>query len=64
MLSRELLDILRCPRCGGELRHDEMKHLLRCIKCAKGYAVVDDIPILMADETTARKNVDGAGRER
>ncbi len=53
MLKRELLDILVCPKCKGELEYDTKKEELLCHKCKLAYQVKDDIPIMLIDE--ARK---------
>ncbi|MGD0339239.1 MAG: Trm112 family protein [Bacteroidota bacterium] len=50
MLSQELLDILCCPKCKGDLLYDAAGNSLTCKKCAKVYAVKDDIPILLVDD--------------
>src|SRR5215831_17876094 len=39
-----LIDILRCPRCGGVL-HDE-ESLLRCHDCGQTYPIMEGIPQL------------------
>ncbi len=50
-LSPELLDILVCPRCKGELEHRlKPDEKLVCHKCRLVYAVEDDIPIMLIDE--------------
>jgi len=51
-LSKELLDILVCPRCKGELRYDEQESALDCPACRLRYPVRDDIPIMLVDEAT------------
>ncbi|MGQ9464724.1 MAG: Trm112 family protein [bacterium] len=53
MLKRELLDILVCPKCRGDLKYDEDKQELICFKCRLAYQIKDDIPIMLIDE--ARK---------
>lgn len=53
MLKRELLEILVCPKCRGNLEYDEDKQELICIRCKLAYQIKDDIPIMLIDE--ARK---------
>ncbi len=53
MLKRELLDILVCPKCKGELEYDKEKQELICHRCKLAYAIKEDIPIMLIDE--ARK---------
>jgi uncharacterized protein YbaR (Trm112 family) len=49
-LSQELLDILVCPKCKGELLYQEDKCRLLCEACQLAYPVRDDIPVLLIDE--------------
>jgi uncharacterized protein YbaR (Trm112 family) len=52
-LSPELLKILVCPKCKGELEHrTEPSEQLVCHACRLAYAVEDDIPIMLIDEAT------------
>jgi len=53
MLKRELLDILVCPQCRGELQYDNKKEELICSRCHLAFPVKDDIPIMLIEE--ARK---------
>jgi uncharacterized protein YbaR (Trm112 family) len=53
MLKQELLDILVCPKCKGDLEYDKDKEELICRKCKLAYLIKDDIPIMLIDE--ARK---------
>lgn len=50
MISQELLDILACPQCKGELRLTEKKDGLVCESCQLLYKIRDDIPIMLIDE--------------
>jgi hypothetical protein len=52
MLKRELLEILCCPKCKGDLDYDEEKCTLTCKKCGKVYTVENDIPIMLVDDDT------------
>ena len=49
-LSQELLDILVCPQCKGELRYQQENKRLLCDACHLAYPVRDDIPVLLIDE--------------
>lgn len=52
-VTKELLDILVCPNCRGELRYDEPGQTLTCVgECHYIYPVRDDIPIMLIDEAT------------
>ncbi len=50
MLNKQLLEILACPKCKGELEYDAEKDLLRCHKCRLIYKIEDDIPNMLIDE--------------
>jgi uncharacterized protein len=51
-LSRELLDILVCPKCKGDLEYREHEGALLCHACRLRYPVRDDIPIMLIDEAS------------
>jgi uncharacterized protein YbaR (Trm112 family) len=50
MLSKELLEILVCPQCKGDLEYDTENQKLRCHACRVAYPIQDDIPIMLIDE--------------
>jgi uncharacterized protein YbaR (Trm112 family) len=49
-LSRDLVDILACPKCKGPvtLRPDESA--FECAACKLAYLVVDEIPNFIVEE--------------
>ena len=49
-ISKELLEILACPKCKGELRLNETRDGLICEQCRLLYEIRDDIPIMLIDE--------------
>jgi uncharacterized protein YbaR (Trm112 family) len=50
-LPDELLEILVCPKCHGDLEYrQEPAEALVCHACRLVYAVEDDIPIMLIDE--------------
>jgi uncharacterized protein YbaR (Trm112 family) len=51
-ISQELLEILACPQCKGDLALTEAKDALVCEACRLKYAIKDDIPIMLIDEAT------------
>ena len=51
-LAPQLLAILVCPKCKGELEYQEAESSLICRRCALRYPVRDDIPILLVDEAS------------
>ena len=51
-LSPQLLEILVCPKCKGELEYREQESTLVCHQCKLRYPVRDDIPIMLIDEAS------------
>jgi uncharacterized protein YbaR (Trm112 family) len=49
-LSKNLLDILVCPKCKGEIILLEDNSGLVCQVCRLKYPVRDDIPVMLIDE--------------
>ena len=50
MLSDELLKILACPKCKGDLVYQKEDEVLICSACRLKYQVKDDIPVMLIDE--------------
>jgi uncharacterized protein YbaR (Trm112 family) len=49
-ISKELLEILACPKCKGDIYLTEKGDGLICDKCRLLYEIRDDIPIMLIDE--------------
>ncbi|MCF8112066.1 MAG: Trm112 family protein [Desulfobacteraceae bacterium] len=49
-ISRELLDILVCPKCKGEIYLNQDEDGLICENCRLVYEIRDDIPVMLIDE--------------
>lgn len=49
-VKKELLDILACPKCKGEIHLNEKEDGLICDSCKLLYEIRDDIPIMLIDE--------------
>jgi len=49
-ISKELLDILACPKCKGNIYLNEEEDGLICDKCKLMYEIRDNIPIMLIDE--------------
>jgi hypothetical protein len=49
-ISPELLEILACPKCKGDIRLNEKGDGLVCSSCRLLYPIQDDIPIMLIDE--------------
>lgn len=51
MLSKQLLDILACPKCKGDIKYNKIKNNLTCGKCRLIYKVLDgDIPDMLIED--------------
>ncbi len=49
-IDKQLLDILACPKCKGDLELTESGDGLICRACRLKYEIKDDIPIMLIDE--------------
>ncbi|MCX7001359.1 MAG: Trm112 family protein [Candidatus Sumerlaeota bacterium] len=49
MISKELLEILACPKCKGPLDWDKENDTLICQVCRLRYPIIDGIPELLLD---------------
>ena len=49
-ISKELLEILVCPRCKGDLRLNPAEDGLICDRCRLLYEIREEIPIMLIDE--------------
>ena len=49
-ISKDLLDILACPKCKGEITLTPAGDGLVCGACKLLYPIKDDIPIMLIDE--------------
>jgi uncharacterized protein YbaR (Trm112 family) len=49
-ISQELLEILICPACRGELELKQDGSGLKCLECKRVYPIRDDIPVMLVDE--------------
>jgi uncharacterized protein len=51
-LSPQLLAVLVCPKCRGEIEYREAESSLVCHQCQLRYLVREDIPVMLIDEAT------------
>jgi len=49
-ISKELLEILVCPFCKGEVRLQPAETGLKCVECRRVYPIRDGIPVMLIDE--------------
>ena len=56
MISKELLEILACPKCKGPVYLNDNEDGLVCESCRLLYEIRDDIPIMLIDEAKSLDN--------
>lgn len=49
-IDQELLDILACPKCKGEVKLENGGNFLACYNCRLKYRIEDEIPVMLIDE--------------
>jgi hypothetical protein len=49
-ISKDLLDILACPKCKGDIYLTDSGDGLICDNCNLLYEIRDDIPIMLIEE--------------
>jgi len=49
-INKELLDILACPKCKGDIYLTDSGDGLVCDHCSLHYEIRDDIPIMLIEE--------------
>ncbi|AEB08817.1 Trm112 family protein [Desulfobacca acetoxidans] len=49
-ISKELLEILACPQCKGEVQLTPQGDGLICPRCKLLYEIKDDIPIMIIEK--------------
>ena len=54
-LNPELLEILACPKCKGDIRLSDDQSGLICDQCRLVYEIRDGIPIMLIDEAKPLK---------
>jgi hypothetical protein len=63
----ELLEMLACPACRGEISLVQEEKGLECGRCGRVYPVRDGIPIMLVDEAappTRQSDPDDTGAPR
>jgi uncharacterized protein YbaR (Trm112 family) len=49
-ISKDLLDILACPKCKGDIQLTDSGDGLVCSACRLVYPIKDDIPVMLIEE--------------
>ena len=50
MMDKKLFEILACPLCKGEVKHQKEQNELICRPCGLAYPIRDDIPVMLENE--------------
>lgn len=59
MINKDLLEILACPACKGDVLLEGDK--IVCKSCRRRYPIKDDIPIMLIDEAEGASAKDEKG---
>jgi len=49
-IDKELLDILACPACRGDIKSGAAADFLYCLSCGRRYPLKNGIPILIIEK--------------
>jgi uncharacterized protein YbaR (Trm112 family) len=49
-IQKELLEVLACPKCKGDITLNEKEDGLVCETCGLLYPIRDGIPVMLIDE--------------
>ena len=63
MISKDLLEILACQKCKGDLVYDQEKNVLICNNSKVFYPIEEDIPILLIDSARPLEELQKASQE-
>ncbi|MGA1861404.1 Trm112 family protein [Deferribacter thermophilus] len=57
-INKELLEILACPKCRGDIRLSKDEKFIVCDNCKLLYEIREDIPVMLIDEAKEVENTD------
>ncbi|BAI80006.1 conserved hypothetical protein [Deferribacter desulfuricans SSM1] len=57
-IDKELLEILACPKCRGDIRLSKDEKYIVCDNCKLLYEIREDIPVMLIDEAKQVENTD------
>ena len=52
-IKKELLEILACPKCKGDIHTDDTESWLICDACRLKYEIRDGIPVMLIEEAVS-----------
>jgi len=59
MIKKELLDVLACPKCKGDIRVSKDEQYIVCDACGLLYEIKEDIPVMLVDEAKQVEDTSG-----
>lgn len=51
-IDPQLLEMLACPACRGEMRPTSAPDGIECTACGRIYPILNGIPVLLVEEAT------------
>ena len=63
-INKEMLELLQCPRCQGDVRLNAAGDRIVCTHCRLCYEIKDGIPIMLADEARPAEKEDDPSSQR
>jgi len=58
LVSPDLLAIMQCPACAGELTERREPPALVCTSCGRAYPIREGIPVMLIEEAEEAEGVD------
>ena len=50
-LNKEILDVLACPKCKGNLKYEKKENKLICEKCRIKFSILEgDVPNMLIED--------------
>lgn len=62
-LNKDLLEILACPKCKGNLELVGQEEGLRCQACEVVYPIREEIPVMLPEEAVPQSDWDSGRGE-
>jgi len=59
MIKQQLLDVLACPKCKGDIRVSTKEDYIVCDSCKLLYEIREDIPVMLVDEAKQVEDTSG-----
>lgn len=60
-VDAQLIDLLVCPDCHGEIEYKERRQVIICTACGLRYPVRDNIPVMLVEEAERPGGSGGGG---